>query len=136
MYVSVIIFSCTVIALLSSTFCICFVHLCQEWTLCSGGQSLDRLENNSRTVKGAKVIGQEKEALALILEPVKTFSKGMGNPIRWMNVPFRELQLNSNCYLTKSLSSLLFIQTSCRFDFSIWLLFKHLEHQIFGHLAC
>lgn len=48
----------------------------------TGGQSLDRLENNSRTVKGAKVIGQEKEALALILEPVKTFSKGMGNPIR------------------------------------------------------
>lgn len=48
-----------------------------------GGQPLDRMENNSRTVKGAKVIGQDKEALTLILEPAKYFSKGTGNTIRF-----------------------------------------------------
>ncbi|KAG9455567.1 hypothetical protein H6P81_000075 [Aristolochia fimbriata] len=34
---------------------------------------LDRLENNSRTVKGAISIGQDSEAIALILKPLKTF---------------------------------------------------------------
>lgn len=42
--------------------------------LCSGCQVLDRLENNSRTVKGAKVIGQDNEALAAILLPFKKLS--------------------------------------------------------------
>lgn len=58
------------------------VHLYQEWICCSGGKPVDRLESNSRTVKGAKIIGQEKEALTLILKPVQTFSKGKGNPVR------------------------------------------------------
>ncbi|KAL8517821.1 hypothetical protein ACS0TY_009219 [Phlomoides rotata] len=40
----------------------------------SGCQVLDRLENNSRTVKGAKVIGQDNEALAAILLPFKKLS--------------------------------------------------------------
>ncbi|GAV84051.1 Pkinase domain-containing protein/HEAT_2 domain-containing protein [Cephalotus follicularis] len=41
----------------------------------SGDRVLDRLENNSRTVKGAQIIGQDNEALALILLPLKRWSK-------------------------------------------------------------
>nr|KAJ0199998.1 hypothetical protein LSAT_V11C600338920 [Lactuca sativa] len=37
----------------------------------SGCQVLDKLENNSRTVKGAKLIGQDNEALSVILLPLK-----------------------------------------------------------------
>ncbi|XXG51856.1 hypothetical protein AAC387_Pa03g0329 [Persea americana] len=36
-------------------------------------QVLDKLENNSRTVKGANNIGQDNEALALVLHPLKTW---------------------------------------------------------------
>ncbi|KAF3432681.1 hypothetical protein FNV43_RR23783 [Rhamnella rubrinervis] len=42
----------------------------------SGCQALDRLENNSRTVKGAQLIGQDNEALANVLLPLKEWSKG------------------------------------------------------------
>ncbi|KAH6757529.1 kinase family with ARM repeat domain-containing protein, partial [Perilla frutescens var. hirtella] len=42
----------------------------------SGCQVLDRLENNSRTVKGAKMIGQDNEALSAILLPFKKLSDG------------------------------------------------------------
>ncbi|KAJ0079934.1 hypothetical protein Patl1_24530 [Pistacia atlantica] len=45
----------------------------------SGNQALNRLENNSRTVKGALTIGQDNEALALILQPLKRWSKGPKN---------------------------------------------------------
>ncbi|EEF42336.1 ATP binding protein, putative [Ricinus communis] len=41
----------------------------------SGSQALDRLENNSRTVKGAQIIGQDNEALALLLLPLQRWSK-------------------------------------------------------------
>nr|XP_043607157.1 serine/threonine-protein kinase TIO [Erigeron canadensis] len=37
----------------------------------SGCQILDKLENNSRTVKGAKLIGQDNESLSVILLPLK-----------------------------------------------------------------
>lgn len=37
----------------------------------SGCELLDRLENNSRTVKGAKLIGQDNESLSVILLPLK-----------------------------------------------------------------
>ncbi|KAD4385280.1 hypothetical protein E3N88_25448 [Mikania micrantha] len=37
----------------------------------SGCQLLDKLENNSRTNKGAKLIGQDNEALSVILLPLK-----------------------------------------------------------------
>ncbi|KAA8533488.1 hypothetical protein F0562_031078 [Nyssa sinensis] len=42
----------------------------------SGCQVLDRLENNSRTVKGAKLIGQDNEALSVILLPLKNWCVG------------------------------------------------------------
>ncbi|KAJ1395017.1 Serine/threonine-protein kinase, active site [Sesbania bispinosa] len=45
----------------------------------SGCQRLDRLENNSRTVKGAKLIGQDNEALGHILLPLKKWSRGSQN---------------------------------------------------------
>ncbi|XP_030533063.1 serine/threonine-protein kinase TIO isoform X1 [Rhodamnia argentea] len=44
-----------------------------------GCQALDKLENNSRTVKGAKVIGQDSEALAVILLPLKRWSKELSS---------------------------------------------------------
>lgn len=37
----------------------------------SGCQVLDRLESNSRTVKGAKVIAQDNDALSAILVPLR-----------------------------------------------------------------
>ncbi|KAJ9566754.1 hypothetical protein OSB04_002720 [Centaurea solstitialis] len=40
----------------------------------SGCELLDRLENNSRTVKGAKLIGQDNESLSVILLPLKNRS--------------------------------------------------------------
>ncbi|KAK4403796.1 Serine/threonine-protein kinase TIO [Sesamum angolense] len=52
----------------------------------SGCQVLDRLENNSRTVKGAKVIGQDNEALAAILLPLKKLSDGSQNSCRDQDV--------------------------------------------------
>ncbi|WJX17387.1 non-specific serine/threonine protein kinase [Trifolium repens] len=45
----------------------------------SGCERLDRLESNSRTAKGAKVIGQDKEALEHVLQPLKRWSKGSQN---------------------------------------------------------
>ncbi|XP_021764025.1 serine/threonine-protein kinase TIO-like [Chenopodium quinoa] len=65
----------------------------------TGSQTVDRLENSSRTVKGAKVIGQKKEALALILEPFKSFSKAMGNSIRKEDI----LNLNQSLRILSNL---------------------------------
>eukprot|EP00256_Glycine_max_P068591 XP_025983186.1 serine/threonine-protein kinase TIO [Glycine max] len=48
----------------------------------SGCQRLDRLENNSRTVNSAKLIGQDNEALGHILLPLKKWSKGSQNICR------------------------------------------------------
>ncbi|CAI9787157.1 unnamed protein product [Fraxinus pennsylvanica] len=48
----------------------------------SGSEVLNRLDNNSRTVKGAKIIGLDNEALAAILLPLKGFRKGCQNPCR------------------------------------------------------
>ena len=48
----------------------------------SGCQALDRLENNSRTVKGAKIIGQDNEALSAVLLPLKNWCKGAQNSCR------------------------------------------------------
>ncbi|KAL6127345.1 hypothetical protein ACLB2K_075386 [Fragaria x ananassa] len=45
-------------------------------------QILDRLENNSRTVKGALIIGQDNEALAHVLLPIKRCSQGSQNSSR------------------------------------------------------
>ncbi|PSS18186.1 Serine/threonine-protein kinase [Actinidia chinensis var. chinensis] len=48
----------------------------------SGCQALDRLENNSRTVKGAKIIGQDNEALSAVLQPLKNWCKGAQSSCR------------------------------------------------------
>ncbi|OVA06997.1 Armadillo [Macleaya cordata] len=52
----------------------------------SGCQVLDRLENNSRTVKGANFIGQDNEAISLVLMPLKTWSKGSSSSGRDQNI--------------------------------------------------
>ncbi|CAL1409702.1 unnamed protein product [Linum trigynum] len=41
----------------------------------SGNHTLDRLENNSQTVKGAQVIGKDNEALTQVLLPLRRWSK-------------------------------------------------------------
>ncbi|XP_059667382.1 serine/threonine-protein kinase TIO [Cornus florida] len=48
----------------------------------SGCQVLDRLENNSRTVKGAKLIGQDNETLSVVLLPLKNWCKGSQSSCR------------------------------------------------------
>ncbi|KAL6291795.1 hypothetical protein ACE6H2_009305 [Prunus campanulata] len=48
----------------------------------SGCQILDRLENNSRTVKGAQIISQDNEAVAHVLLPLKRCSQGSPNSCR------------------------------------------------------
>ncbi|XAR52095.1 Non-specific serine/threonine protein kinase [Bertholletia excelsa] len=53
----------------------------------SGCQTLDRLENNSRTVKGAKLIGQDNEALSAILLPLKNWGTGRENSLRDQGIP-------------------------------------------------
>ncbi|XP_070053398.1 serine/threonine-protein kinase TIO [Nicotiana tomentosiformis] len=44
----------------------------------SGCQVLDRLESNSRTVKGAKIIGQDNDALSAILVPLRNLCEVPG----------------------------------------------------------
>lgn len=51
--------------------------------ICSGCQVLDRLENNSRTVKGSNLIGQDNEALSVILLPLKNLGNGSQNSCRY-----------------------------------------------------
>ncbi|KAK9990363.1 hypothetical protein SO802_025348 [Lithocarpus litseifolius] len=49
-------------------------------------QTLDRLENTSRTVKGAEIIGQDNEALAHVLLQLKRWSTGSQNSSREQDV--------------------------------------------------
>ncbi|KAK3213413.1 hypothetical protein Dsin_018119 [Dipteronia sinensis] len=72
----------------------------------SGSQALNRLENNSRTVKGAQAIGQDNEALKLILLPLKKWSIGVQNTCR------DEDFLNSNQSL-RILSNLVVAGATC-----------------------
>ncbi|XP_040869464.1 serine/threonine-protein kinase TIO [Glycine max] len=67
----------------------------------SGCQRLDRLENNSRTVNSAKLIGQDNEALGHILLPLKKWSKGSQNICRLLdcNVLGSYLVLAALCYV-------------------------------------
>ncbi|KAK9665281.1 hypothetical protein RND81_14G102200 [Saponaria officinalis] len=65
----------------------------------TGNLPLDRLESSSRTVKSAKVLGQEKEALALILEPVQSLSKGIENSSRKEDI----LRLNQSLRILSNL---------------------------------
>ncbi|KAK6128127.1 hypothetical protein DH2020_038130 [Rehmannia glutinosa] len=51
----------------------------QDVVVQSGCQVLNRMENNSRTVKGAKIIGEDNEALAAILLPLKQLCDGSKN---------------------------------------------------------
>ncbi|KAL9240533.1 hypothetical protein vseg_014740 [Gypsophila vaccaria] len=64
-----------------------------------GSLPLDRLENSSRTVKSAKILGQEQEAMATILEPVKNLSKGIENSSRKEDI----LRLNQSLRILSNL---------------------------------
>lgn len=51
-------------------------------------QILDKLENNSKTIKGASNIGQDNEALSAILLPFKTRSSGYPTSLRDLNIDY------------------------------------------------
>ncbi|XP_058724039.1 serine/threonine-protein kinase TIO-like isoform X1 [Vicia villosa] len=53
----------------------------------SGCQRLDKLESNSRTVKGAKLIGQDNEAFGFVLQPLKRWSMGSQNICSGQDLP-------------------------------------------------
>ncbi|KHM99314.1 Serine/threonine-protein kinase 36 [Glycine soja] len=73
----------------------------------SGCQRLDRLENNSRTVNSAKLIGQDNEALGHILLPLKKWSKGSQNICSDQGVPEsnQSLRILSNLVAAGAFSS-------------------------------
>lgn len=54
-----------------------YIILNHAWVVfpVSGNATLDKLENSSRTVKGAKVIGEDDKALDLVLLSLERFSK-------------------------------------------------------------
>ncbi|CAN1336009.1 Serine/threonine-protein kinase TIO [Linum perenne] len=64
----------------------------------SGNHTLDRLENNSRTVKGAQVIGKDSESLTQILLPLRRWSKESNHPCRDQDVVYanQTLRILSN----------------------------------------
>ncbi|XP_010245992.1 PREDICTED: serine/threonine-protein kinase TIO [Nelumbo nucifera] len=72
-----------------------------------GCQVLDRLENNSRTVKGANSIGQDNEALRNILLPIKTWSQSSSNSHRDQEIPRvnQSLRILSNLVAAGALHS-------------------------------
>ncbi|CAK9172478.1 unnamed protein product [Ilex paraguariensis] len=73
----------------------------------SGGSVLDRLENNSRTVKGAKVIGQDNEALSDILLPLKNWCKGSQSSCRDQDIlcSNQSLRILSNLVTASAITS-------------------------------
>ncbi|KAK2972844.1 hypothetical protein RJ640_028372 [Escallonia rubra] len=73
----------------------------------SGCQELNRLENNSRTIKGAKIIGQDNEALSVILLPLKKWCKGPQDSCRDQDVVSsnQSLRILSNLVAAGAISS-------------------------------
>ncbi|XP_062119818.1 serine/threonine-protein kinase TIO-like [Humulus lupulus] len=73
----------------------------------SGCQTLDRLENNSRTVKGAQMIGQDNKALLLVLQPLKGWSKGSQIPCKDQDILLsnQSLRILSNLVAAGALRS-------------------------------
>ncbi|KAL2326660.1 hypothetical protein Fmac_025718 [Flemingia macrophylla] len=73
----------------------------------SGCQRLDRIENNSRTVKAAKIIGQDNEVLGHVLLPLKKWSKGSQNICSEEDVPNsnQSLRILSNLVAAGAFSS-------------------------------
>uniref|UniRef100_A0A803L3C5 non-specific serine/threonine protein kinase n=1 Tax=Chenopodium quinoa TaxID=63459 RepID=A0A803L3C5_CHEQI len=70
-------------------------------------QPLERLENNSCTVEGAKIIGQEVEALTLILEPIKIFYQGAQTSSRRgaLHNTIQSLRILSNLVAAEAVTS-------------------------------
>ncbi|KAB2085921.1 hypothetical protein ES319_A05G429500v1 [Gossypium barbadense] len=73
----------------------------------TGNLALDGLENNSRTVNGAQIIGQEYEALALIFLPTKKWSEGSQNACRDQDIVHssQSLRILSNLVAAGALQS-------------------------------
>ncbi|KAK3042781.1 hypothetical protein RJ639_001054 [Escallonia herrerae] len=83
----------------------------------SGCQELDRLENNSRTIKGSKIIGQDNEALSVILLPLKKWCEGPQDSCRDQNVVSlnQSLRILSNLLAAGAISSAgLLDEISCK----------------------
>ncbi|KAK8498148.1 hypothetical protein V6N12_066978 [Hibiscus sabdariffa] len=73
----------------------------------TGNLALDRLENNSCTVNGAQIIGQDNEALAVILLPIKKWSEGSQNACRDQEILYssQSLRILSNLVAAGALHS-------------------------------
>ncbi|XP_039047016.1 serine/threonine-protein kinase TIO-like [Hibiscus syriacus] len=73
----------------------------------TGNLELDRLENNSRTVNGAQIIGRDNEALAVILLPIKKWSEGSHNACRGQEILYssQSLRILSNLVAAGALHS-------------------------------
>ncbi|PPD86151.1 hypothetical protein GOBAR_DD16910 [Gossypium barbadense] len=84
-----------------------FWHIKFQLHLALGNLALDRLENNSRTVNGAQIIGQDNEALALILLPIKKWSEGSQNACRDQDIlhSSQSLRILSNLVAAGALQS-------------------------------
>ncbi|XVE68757.1 hypothetical protein DITRI_Ditri09bG0095100 [Diplodiscus trichospermus] len=73
----------------------------------TGNHTLDRLENNSHTFNGAQIIGQDNEALALVLLPIKKWSEGLQNACRDQDIlhSSQSLRILSNLVAAGALHS-------------------------------
>ncbi|XVF23480.1 hypothetical protein REPUB_Repub13aG0042300 [Reevesia pubescens] len=73
----------------------------------TGNLALDKLENNSRTVNGAQSLGQDNEALTLVLLPIKRWSEGSQNACRDQDIlhSSQSLRILSNLVAAGALQS-------------------------------
>ncbi|XP_073050015.1 serine/threonine-protein kinase TIO isoform X1 [Primulina eburnea] len=80
---------------------------CKDGAAQSGCQVLDRLENNSRTVKGANLIVQDNEALAAIMLPLKKVCSGSQNSCMSLDevILNQSLRILSNLIAAEALNS-------------------------------
>ncbi|GAA0141846.1 non-receptor serine/threonine protein kinase [Lithospermum erythrorhizon] len=69
----------------------------------SGCQVLDQFEKNSRTVKGAKVIGQDNQAISVILLPLKKCCESSDKNILALD---QSLRILSNLVVAEAISSI------------------------------
>ncbi|KAL4335417.1 hypothetical protein GQ457_07G018800 [Hibiscus cannabinus] len=73
----------------------------------NGNHTLDRLEENSSTVNGAQVIGQDTEAMSLVLLPIKRWLEGSQSACREQDILHsnQSLRILSNLFTAGALHS-------------------------------
>ncbi|KAK8643326.1 hypothetical protein V6N13_012629 [Hibiscus sabdariffa] len=73
----------------------------------TGNHALDRLEENSSTVNGAQIIGQDTEAMSLVLLPIKRWLEGSQSACREQDIlhSSQSLRILSNLFTAGALHS-------------------------------